>query len=151
MGYCLPFARFDFVDGVYGANLKELHNKALNVHNPDWTIDNAMEFLDSVEKNQDKSFFLCVSTTLHHGPAPWVNKNGLDSDLRMTGEGFVEKGFDVLPSRDDALKRNRKSGFRDRDAYALWLDDGVGAIIDKVKQLGLEKETLIVFVPDHDS
>ena len=139
---------FDFVDGVYGANLKELHNQALNVHNLDWTIDNAVEFLDTVE---DKPFFLCVSTTLHHGPAPWVNKNALKSDPRMTGEGFVKEGFDVLPSRESVLRRNRQAGFKDRSAYALWLDDGVGAIIDKVKKLGLSEETLIVFVPDHGS
>lgn len=139
---------FDFVDGVYGANLKELHNQALNVHNLDWTIDNAVEFLDNVE---DKPFFLCVSTTLHHGPAPWVNKNAIKSDPRMTGEGFVKEGFDVLPSRESVLRRNRQAGFKDRSAYALWLDDGVGAIIDKVKKLGLSEETLIVFVPDHGS
>jgi len=40
---------------------------------------------------------------------------------------------------------------KDNRAFALWLDDGVGAIIDKVKELGLEKDTLIVFVPDHGS
>ncbi len=139
---------FDFADGVYAANLKELHCDALNAHNLDWTVDNAIEFLESTG---DKPFFLCVSTTLHHGPAPWVNKFSLNADPRMTGEGFVEDGFDVLPSRQDVLKRNREAGFRDRDAFALWLDDGVGAIIDKVKQLGIEKDTLIVFVSDHGS
>lgn len=139
---------FDFADGVYAANLKELHNDALNVHNLDWTIDNAFEFL---ETPKDKPFFLYLSTTLHHGPAPWVNKFSLKSDPRMTGEGFVEEGFDVLPSRVDVLKRNREAGFKEKDAYALWLDDGVGAVIDKVKELGIEKDTLIVFVPDHGS
>ncbi|MDG1875117.1 MAG: sulfatase-like hydrolase/transferase [Mariniblastus sp.] len=137
---------FSFVDGVYGANLKELHNKALNVHNLDWTIDKTMKFLDSVD---DKPFFLCVSTTLHHGPAPWIDKNALQADPRMTGEGFIERGFNVLPTRDDVLKRNREAGFKDRAAYALWLDDGVGAIIDKIKELGLSEETMIVFSPDH--
>ena len=139
---------FDFADGVYAANLKELHCDALNAHNLDWTVDNAFEFLES---SDDRPFFLCVSTTLHHGPAPWVNRNSLEADPRMTGEGFVPEGFDVLPARQDVLSRNRRAGFRDRDAYALWLDDGVGAIIDKVKQLGLEKQTLIVFAPDHGS
>jgi arylsulfatase A-like enzyme len=139
---------FDFADGVYCANLKELHCDALNVHNLDWTIDKAMRFLD---ESKDQPFFLYFSTTLHHGPPPWSNEYSLDADPRMTGEGFVEEGFDVLPSRKDVLKRNREAGFRDRDAYALWLDDGVGAIIDKVKDLGIEEETLIVFVSDHGS
>jgi arylsulfatase A-like enzyme len=139
---------FDYVDGIYAANLKELHCDALNVHNLDWTIDKTIRFLDEA---RDVPFFLCVSTTLHHGPAPWNHRYSLDADPRMTGEGFVEDGFDVLPSRQDVLKRNREAGFQDRDAYALWLDDGVGAILDKVNELGIENDTLIVFVPDHGS
>jgi arylsulfatase A-like enzyme len=69
----------------------------------------------------------------------------------MTGEGFVPEGFDVLPSREDVLRRNREAGFKDRDAYALWLDDGVGAILDKLKALDIDKDTLFIFVPDHGS
>lgn len=139
---------FDFVDGAYAANLKELHCDALNTHNLDWTVDNAFEFLDSTD---DRPFFLCVSTTLHHGPAPWVNRNSLDADPRMTGEGIVPDGFSVLPSRAEVLNKNRAAGFEDDKAFAYWLDLGVGAIIDKVKQLGIKKDTLIVFVPDHGS
>ncbi len=139
---------FDFADGVYGANLKELQCDALNVHNLDWTVSKAFKFLYQAK---DDPFFLYFSTTLHHGPAPWVNKFSLTADPRMTGEGFVADGFNVLPSRQSVLKRNREAGFKDKDAYALWLDDGVGAILDKVKSLGLEEDTLIMFVPDHGS
>ena len=139
---------FDYADGVYAANLKELGCDALNVHNLDWTVSKAIHFM---EENRDDPFFLYFSTTLHHGPAPWVNRFSLTADPRMTGEGFVEEGFDVLPSRKDVLRRNREAGFKDRDAYALWLDDGVGALLDKIKSLGLEKETLFIFVPDHGS
>ncbi|MEM9399825.1 MAG: sulfatase-like hydrolase/transferase [Verrucomicrobiota bacterium] len=139
---------FDFVDGFYAANLRELRNDQLNVHNLEWTVDKAFDFL---EQNQKESFFLYFSTTLHHGPAPSNNIYSLKADLRMTGEGFVAEGFNVMPSREDILKRNKEAGFRDRDAYALWLDDGVGAILDKVESLGLSEKTLIVFVPDHGS
>lgn len=139
---------FDYADGVYAANLKELECDALNVHNLDWTIAKAFRFL---EDNQDNPFFLYFSTTLHHGPAPWVNKFSLTADPRMTGEGFVKEGFKVLPGRKDVLRRNREAGFKDRDAYALWLDDGVGALLDKIKTLGLERDTLFIFVPDHGS
>ncbi len=139
---------FDFADGVYGANLKELQNQHLNVHNLDWTIDKAFNFID---EESDKPFFLYFSTTLHHGPAPWNNKFTLHADPRMTGEGFVKEGFDVLPSRQDVLKRNKEAGFKPKDAFALWLDDGVGALIDKIKEKNLSKDTLIIFVPDHGS
>ena len=137
---------FDFADGVYGANLKELQCEALFVHNLDWTVDKAFKFL---EESRDDPFFLYVATTLHHGPTPRETKFSLEADPRMTGEGFVAEGFDVLPSRADVLKRNREAGFKDNQAYALWLDDGVGAILDKIKTLGLEKNTVVIFVPDH--
>ncbi len=139
---------FDFVDGFYAANLKELNNDSLNVHNLDWTIDKALKFLDQA---QDQPFFLYFSTTLHHGPAPWANQYSMDADPRMTGEGFVAQGFDVLPARNDILDRNREAGFPDNKAFALWLDDGVGAILDKVKAIGAEADTLVIFVPDHGS
>ncbi|MCP4379619.1 MAG: sulfatase-like hydrolase/transferase [bacterium] len=139
---------FDFADGIYGANLRELHNDALFAHNLDWTVSKAMRFM---EESKDKPFFLYFSTTLHHGPSPAAHKHSLKADPRMTGEGFVAKGFNVLPSRADVIKRNRKAGFKDNVAHALWLDDGMGAIIDKVKKLGLAENTLIVFTSDHGS
>ena len=142
-----PFG-FDFVDGYYSANLKELRNDALNVHNLDWTVAKAIDFLD---QSKEEPFFLYFSTTLHHGPAPWVNKFGMDADPRMTGEGFVKEGFDVIPTRADVRRRNREAGLKDNKAFALWLDDGVGTIIDKVESLGLIEDTLILFVPDHGS
>ena len=49
-----------------------------------------------IERNKNEPFFLYFSTTLHHGPAPWANQFSLDADPRMTGEGFVAEGFDVL-------------------------------------------------------
>lgn len=146
---------FDYVDGVYAANLKELQNATLNVHNLDWTVSKALQFLEA-QKSQGAGttqapFFLYFSTTLHHGPAPWANRFSLESDPRFTGEGFVPEGFDVLPSRADVLRRNKDAGFADNKAFALWLDDGVGALIDKVRELGMERDTLVIFTSDHGS
>ena len=139
---------FDFADGVYGANLKELDCEALNVHNLEWTVAKALDFLDSA-KEKEAPFFLYFSTTLHHGPAPWANRFSLEADPRMTGEGFVEEGFDVMPSRENVLERNREAGLADNRAFALWLDDGVGAILDRLEDLDLAEDTLVIFVPDH--
>lgn len=142
-----PFG-FDFVDAFYAANTRELWSDPLNIHNLDWTVAKAFEFFEAY---QDEPFFLYFSTTLHHGPAPWANKFSLEADPRLTSAGFVEEGFDVLPTREDTLRRNREAGYSDREAYALWLDDGVGALIDKINALGLAEDTLIIFVPDHGS
>ena len=140
---------FDFADGVYAANLKELRCDALNVHNLDWTVAKAFGFLDST--NEDEPFFLYFSTTLHHGPAPWNHRFSLEADPCLTGEGYVAEAFDVLPARGDVIKRNREAGFDDKKAFALWLDDGVGAILDKIEVMGISEDTLIIFVPDHGS
>ena len=139
---------FDYADGLYAANLRELYCDALNVHNLDWTVSKAFKFLDQYK---DQPFFLYFSTTLHHGPSPWDNKYSLDADPRMTGEGFVAEGFDVLPSRSNVLERTKQAGLAPNKAFALWLDDGVGAILDKIKALGLEENTIVFFVPDHGS
>ena len=60
---------FDYADGLYMANVKELNNDALNVHNLEWTVDKARKF---IEQEKDNPFFLYFSTTLHHGPVPWA-------------------------------------------------------------------------------
>ncbi len=140
---------FDYADGIYPANTREYWCEAINNHNLDWTVSKAMDFLDSNEDEQP--FFLYFSTTLHHGPAPWNNKFSLDADPKFTPEGYFPEGFDVLPPRDDVKARNRKAGFKNNQAFALWLDDGVGAIHQKCVDLGIDKNTIFMFVSDHGS
>jgi len=137
---------FDFVDGLYAANLREQFCDALNVHNLDWSVSKAFQFLETY---QDEPFFLYFSTTLEHGPDPWNNRYSLDADPRMTGEGYLAEPLHVLPSREEVKRRNREAGKSDDKACFLWLDDGVGAILNKLKELGLEEDTLVVFTPDH--
>lgn len=86
---------FDYVDGVYAANLKELHNSKSNVHNVEWTTRAALNFIES---SKGTPFFLYYATTVPHGPAPWINttrpvpevSSSLDSLLdRCTGKCVV--------------------------------------------------------------
>ncbi len=137
---------FDYVDGVYAANLRELFNDSSNVHNLDWSVNKAFEFLDTY---QDEPFFLYFSTTLQHGPDPWDNQYSLDADPRITGEGYLKEPLNVLPSREDVKKRNAAAGKTEDKGCFLWLDDGVGAIMKKLEELGLEEDTLVIFSPDH--
>lgn len=136
---------FDYADGIYAANLLELWNEKLNVHNLEWTVSKALDFLDQYH---DQPFFLYFSTTLHHGPDPGNPRFALKADPRMTGEGFVAEGFDVMPSRESVLERNAQAGLPENVAHALWLDDGVAAILNKLNELGLDENTVVFFVPD---
>ncbi|MFT4520087.1 MAG: arylsulfatase A-like enzyme [Halioglobus sp.] len=62
---------FDYVDGVYVANLQELNNEELNVHNVEWTTRAALNF---VKSSDDTPFFLYYATTVPHGPSPWIER-----------------------------------------------------------------------------
>jgi len=144
---------FDYADGIYMANVKELRNDALNIHNLEWTVDKARNF---IEQEQDQPFFLLFSTTLHHGPVPWARRDGkywssFDADPQLTGEGYVDTPWDFMPSRQEIQDKYTAAGFPEQDAYALLLDEGIKAIYNKLLELNLEENTLIIFMPDHGS
>lgn len=54
---------FDYANAVYCANLKELNNDSLNVHNVEWKNKAALEF---IEQSGDKPFFLYYSENIPH-------------------------------------------------------------------------------------
>jgi arylsulfatase A-like enzyme len=142
---------FDYADGIYMANVKELRNDALNIHNLEWTVDKARKF---IEQEKDNPFFLMFNTTLHHGPVPWARKDDVywssfDADPKLTGEGYVDTTWDFMPTRQQIQDLYTAEGFIERDAYTLLLDEGVRAIYRQVVDLGLEENTLIIFMPDH--
>jgi len=142
---------FDYADGIYMANVKELRNDALNIHNLEWTVDKARKF---IEQEKDKPFFLYFSTTLHHGPAPWGVREGeywasFDADPKLTGEGFIDTTWDFMPTRQEIQDAYVGEGLPEKDAYALLLDEGVKAIHNKIVELDLDENTLIIFMPDH--
>ncbi|MCP4312899.1 MAG: sulfatase-like hydrolase/transferase, partial [Bacteroidetes bacterium] len=144
---------FDYADGIYMGNVKELRNEALNVHNLEWTVDKARKF---IEQEKDNPFFLFFNTTLHHGPAPWGRNVGkylssFDADPKLTGEGFIDTLWDFMPTRQEIQDKYVAEGLPERDAYALLLDEGIKAIYDKIVELNLDENTLIIFIPDHGS
>ncbi|MEX0983021.1 MAG: sulfatase-like hydrolase/transferase [Bacteroidales bacterium] len=142
---------FDYADGIYMANVKELHNDALNIHNLEWTVDKARKF---IEQEKDNPFFLFFATTLHHGPVPWANRNGefwssFDADPKLTGEGYIDTTWEFMPTRQEMLDKCVAAGYPRNTAYTLLLDEGVKAIYDKIVELNLEENTLIIYMPDH--
>lgn len=142
---------FDYADGIYMANVKELRNDALNVHNLEWTVDKARKF---IEQEKDRPFFLFFNTTLHHGPVPWGRRDGeywssFDADPKLTGEGVVDTPWDFMPGRQEIQDLYLKAGFPEKDAYALLLDEGIKAIFSKIVELNLDENTLLLFIPDH--
>jgi len=142
---------FDYANAIYAANLKELQNDSLNVHNIEWKVDAALEFIEDAD---DSPFFLYYSETVPHGPAPWEKpggryKYGLDANPRFTGEGYVEGDFDFMPRRGEIQAEVEAKGKDPDHAWLRWFDHAVGAIVHKLKERGQLENTLIVITSDH--
>ena len=145
---------FDFADAIYAANLREIFNDAMNVHNVEWTTEAALEF---IETSQDKPFFLYYAPTVPHGPNPWIKKKGkyiyaLDADIAITGEGYLpDKKYPFMPSRQEILKEVKEKGRPLAHAYVRWLDAAVGAMRKKLEETNQLENTLFILTSDHGS
>ncbi|MDA3823877.1 MAG: sulfatase-like hydrolase/transferase [Bacteroidales bacterium] len=142
---------FDYANGIYAANLKELHNDSLNVHNVEWKNKAALEFIDQAG---DGPFFLYYSETVPHGPAPWINQNGkyvygLDANPQFTSKGYVEDPFLNMTDRAKILEEVIQAGKDPDHAWLTWFDHAVGSVISKLEEKGILENTLIVVCSDH--
>ena len=138
---------FDYVDGFYHANLKELYNDKLNVHNQEWITSRALRF---IEENRNERFFLYMAPTINHGP---VNNN-LDYTLRAnkayTSAGYLpNEDYSFMPTRASIITQVQAAGKDLISARETWLDYSVQAILNKLIQYGIRNDTLIIFTSDH--
>lgn len=143
---------FDYANGVYAANLRELYSDEANVHNVEWTTDAALQFIDNYSSDP---FFLYYAQTVPHGPAPWLKEDGkfphgLDADPKVTGEGYVDKDFDFMPSRASIQKEvDDLEGMDPDQAWLRWVDRAIEALVLKLKEKGVYENTLIIVTSDH--
>lgn len=133
---------FSWAKNVYPENVRAPYS----VHNAEWTTVAALEF---IEENKDGPFYLHLCSTLLHGPdRSW--RKSMDHPL-ITGEGEVKSLPDVMTPREELLKTITEKGF-DPDSHVAgeaWIDDSLGAIFRKLKELGIDDNTLVIFAPDH--
>jgi len=116
----------------------------LRVHNMEWVTAGALEF---IEQNANRPFFLYLAPTLVHGPSPLASLT--KADPRATSLGFLDKAPQVQPSRQSVLERVKAAGVAPAQAGVTWLDDGVGAVLDKLAKLGLAERTLVLLAGDN--
>lgn len=112
------------------------------------SVDIHEQALDFLDKNKDNPFFLFYPTAVPHAelfaPEEYMEK--------YRGKFLPEKVYEGV---DEGEKfRNGPYGTQPEShaAFAAMvnlLDDQVGEIIDKVKELGLEDNTLIIFTSDN--
>jgi arylsulfatase len=100
----------------------------------------AMKWIESVKSKQP--FFACVTTNAPHGPL-------------ICPDEYEAKYKDKVPGADDDGKENTKSKKGNRNDVAKFfgmvanIDDNVGKLLDKVKALGLDDNTLVIFMNDN--
>lgn len=133
---------FTWAKNIYPGNLKAPWKS----HNPEWTIAAALEF---IEEHKDRPFCLHYATTLLHGPnGSWFAS--LDKPL-VTGEGMIDKPLNVMPERKTVMERIEKAGLTSNEAGYLWMDDSLGVLLDKLDELGIADNTIVLFIADHGS
>ena len=133
---------FSWAKNVYPENIHSPYSS----HNPEWTTVAALEF---IEENKNGPFYLHLCSTLLHGPDKSWRKS-MDHPL-ITGEGEVKNLPEGMTPRAELLKTITKKGF-DPDSHVAgeaWIDDSLGAILLKLKELGIDDNTLVIFAPDH--
>ena len=107
-----------------------------------------MEALDFIAQNKNKPFFLFYPTTIPH--AEMFAKE--EYMARFRGKFDPEKSFRGTDDGPDFRLGPYGSQPEAHAAFAAMvtqLDDYVGEIISKLEELGLEKNTMVVFVSDN--
>lgn len=134
---------FTFAKNIYWGNM----NKPYSQHNPEWTMEAAIEF---IETNKDKPFYLHYCSTLLHGPnGSWLNSL---EHPEITGAGRIDVDPSVMEERMKLKALLENQGLDPKIHFGIaWIDQNLGVLFDKLKELGLDENTLVVFAPDHGS
>jgi len=139
---------FEEVEGLIIGNPDNLPVTALQAHNLDWMAHHAVRFLDQAS-GDDRPFFLNLAATTLHGPHH--DHAGIRADPRITPAGYREEHLDDLLPRDTIAARLEAAGVPvdHLTIGALWTDDLVGRVLDRLEALGLAENTLVIYSADH--
>ena len=133
-GYFSPYKNPKLEDGPAGENLSiRLGNETVNF------------MREHKKKHSDKPFFAYLSFYAVHGPLQTTQKNWSYFRDKAERMGIADKGFEVdrtLPVRQ----------VQDNPVYAgviKEMDDAIGIVMDELKRLGLDENTLVIFTSDN--
>jgi len=134
---------YDYADAIYWGNTADYNLDSFDVHNPEWVTDAGLRFLD---QHGQEPFYLYFATTIHHGPSPQLS---IKADPRITPAGYLDKAPDCQPPRETLFERVKAAGLPEQRAFCTWLDDSVGALLDKLDALGVADNTMIIYFSDN--
>jgi len=136
-------AGFEFVDRVYQNNPDFNGSMTLAVHNQDWITEGALNFLDDKD---DRPFFLYFATTTPHGPTE--AGRSWKADRRATPDGWLEHPPEVQPDSASIARRAKENNVKGTETL-IWIDDAIGALLQKLEASGELDNTIIFFFNDH--
>ena len=144
---------FNYTGALSVGNVIDLTNLGLGVHNLDWEAQAGVDFLEEahghVASGHARAYFLHLCTTLTHSPGP---NRGICADPRLSEGGMLPRVPNALPSRASVMARTggARCGWQEYDAvHTLWVDDAIGALVNKLRALGDEENTLFIALADH--
>jgi arylsulfatase A-like enzyme len=122
-------------------------NQIGGAHNVEWMTNGAIPLLEHAS-DREQPFFLYLATTPAHGPNLAAT---LDANPHVSPAGHVEAPYRHHSPRDSVRARLERQGIavEHYSAGLALLDDQVGAVLDRLRALGLRENTLVVFVADH--
>ncbi len=105
--------------------------------------------LQFIEKNKDKSFFLYYPSTIPHAELLLPEKY----KQKYEGKFLPEKSFKGAEPGDETFRigayGTQPESHAAFAAMVTHLDEQVGEVLNKIKELGLEKNTIVIFSSDN--
>ena len=132
---------FDYAENIFAGNVEDQYPKALEHHNVEYIVKGAIDFLDIVPK--DQPFFLWTAFTTTHGPREPIET----ADITVTPEGYSEKARGIMGPRSDISKRHKNV----TEQTVIWMDEGIGVILDKLEEQDRLDNTLVIFLSDQQN
>lgn len=115
----------------------------------DVITEDAIDFIEN--NNGDKPFYLHIGYTAPH--SPWINNHPKEIvDLYKNCEFKSCPEEPVHPdsiSLNKDIEENRTENLMGFHAATTAMDIGIGKIIDKVEELGIREDTMIIFASDN--
>jgi arylsulfatase A-like enzyme len=138
---------FDYAASLYD-NVDSRYPEKIRHHHIEWITQGALDFIDA-EKTSGKPFYLHICPTTVHGPG---HTKDLDADPSYTPGGRTTHHLRAHPARETIAKRLEAAGVpvNDDSVGMVFLDDMVGAIMQKLEAEGLAENTLFLLMPDHN-
>ena len=132
---------FDYAEHIVAGNVEDQYPKALEHHNVEYVVKGALDFLNQAPKNQP--FFLWTAFTTVHGPREPIQSG----DITVTPEGYTDKAIGVMKERSEIVKKHKNI----TEQTVVWMDEGIGVILNELEKQGRLDNTLIVFLSDQQN